>query len=140
MIVLDTNVLSELMLAKGEPRVFAWLRGQPMLEVGTTTINIAEIRYGLTRLTPGRRRSELERSFANLVIRGFASRVFDFDRPAADIYGDIRVTRERAGRPLEGADGFIAAIARSRGCAVATRNTTDFEACGVKVINPWEQQ
>jgi predicted nucleic acid-binding protein len=140
MIVLDTSVLSELMLTRGEPRVFAWLRGQSMLDLGTTTINIAEIKYGLTRLAPGHRRTMLERNFSSLVLRSFASRVFDFDRPAADIYSGIRVARERAGRPLDGADGFIAAIALSRGFIVATRNVADFEGCGVKIINPWARQ
>jgi len=140
MIILDTNVLSELMLAESEPRVLEWLRGQSMLDLGTTTINIAEIKYGLSRLAPGRRRSELERKFTTLVIRGLASRVFDFDQPAANIYGDIRVARERAGRPLEGADGLIAAIAHSRGFAIATRNTSDFEGCGIDIINPWSAQ
>jgi predicted nucleic acid-binding protein len=138
MIILDTNVLSELMLIKGEPSVFEWLRGQPIRDLGTTSINIAEIQYGLTRLPTSRRRSELERNFSNVIMRGFAGRIFDFDQPAANIYGDIRVARERVGRPLEGADAFIAAIALSRGFAVATRNTADFEGCGIRIINPWE--
>jgi len=77
MIVLDTSVLSELMLTRGEPHVFALLRGQSMLDLGTTTINIAEIKYGLTRLAPGHWRTTLERNFSSLVLRSFASRVFD---------------------------------------------------------------
>ena len=70
--------------------------------------------------------------------RGFSGRLFDFDAAAADAYGDIVVARERAGRPLEGFDGLIAAIAKSRGLSIATRNTGDFESCGVAVVNPWD--
>jgi len=72
-----------------------------------------------------------------LHLRGFANRVLDFDANAADVYGDIVVARERAGRPLEGFDGLIAAIARSHGLPIATRDIDDFEGCGIEVINPW---
>ncbi len=138
MIVLDTNVLSELMLPKPEPRVLDWLGKQPLKNLATTTINIAELKHGMARLPAGRRRGELERKFAGLAARGLASRVFDFDLPAADVFGDILAARERAGRRLEGFDGMIAAIALSRGLAIATRNIADFDGCGVEVINPWE--
>jgi predicted nucleic acid-binding protein len=138
MIVLDTNVLSELIQPDPEPLVVHWVRDQWMRELGTTTINIAEVKYGFARLPGGRRRDELERKFTALITRGLGSRIFDFDQPAADIYGDVRVARQRMGRHLEGFDGLIAAIALSRGFTVATRNVADFDGCGLRLINPWD--
>jgi predicted nucleic acid-binding protein len=137
MIILDTNVISELMRAKPEPVVVDWFRVRSLLETATTTINLAEIRRGLAGLPFGRRRRELEMTFNSLVARGFGDRVFDFDASAADAYGDLAVERERAGRRLEGFNGLIAAIAKSRGLPIATRNADDFERCGIDIINPW---
>jgi toxin FitB len=138
MIILDTNVISELMRARPEPAVVGWFRIRSLLEMATTTINLAEIRRGLARLPFGTRRRDLEATFNSLAAHGFANRVFDFDAAAADAYGDLAVQRERAGRPLEGLDGLIAAIAKFRGLPVATRNTDDFAGCGIDVINPWD--
>ncbi|HJU16724.1 MAG TPA: type II toxin-antitoxin system VapC family toxin [Stellaceae bacterium] len=138
MIILDTNVISEVMRSSPNPVVLGWLRDRVFAELATTTITIAEIRYGLARLPFGRRRRDLEMRLDNFMARGFSGRLFDFDAAAADAYGDIVVARERIGRRLEGFDGLIAAIAKSRGLAVATRDTGDFENCGVPVISPWE--
>ncbi len=137
MIILDTDVISELMRAKPEPVVVDWFRVRSLLEMATTTINLAEIRRGLARLPFGRRRRDLEVTFNSLAARGFANRVLDFDASAADAYGDLAVERERAGRPMEGLDGLIAAIAKSRGLPIATRNVDDFAECGIDLINPW---
>ena len=137
MIIVDTTVISELMRARPEPAVLDWLRARPLAEIATTAINIAEIRHGLARLPFGGRRRELEMTFNTLASRGFADRVFDFDRAAADVFPDLVVARERAGRRLTGFDGLIAAIARSRGLPIATRNIADFADCGLEVINPW---
>jgi len=137
MIILDTNVISELMRAIPDPAVVGWLAAQPLPELATTTINLAEIRHGLARLPFGRRRRDLEMKFNSFALRGFSNRVLDFDATAADVYGDLVVGRERAGRRLEGFDGLIAAIAKSRALPIATRNTEDFEGCGIDTINPW---
>ncbi len=137
MILLDTNVLSELMRPGPEPRVLDWLRYRPLSELGTTTINVAEIKHGLARLPNGQRRRDLEKKLFGLMSRGLAGRVFDFDQASADIFGDIMVQRERSGRRLEGYDGLILAIAKSHGAEIATRNVSDFEGCGVTIINPW---
>ena len=137
MIILDTNVSSEAMRAIPDPAVLGWLGAQPLTELATTTINIAEVRYGLARLPFGRRRRDLEIKFNAFASRGFANRVLDFDAQAADVYGDLVVAREHAGTRLEGFDGLIAAIAKSRGLPIATRNTGDFAGCGIAVINPW---
>jgi predicted nucleic acid-binding protein len=137
MIILDTNVISELMLARPHPIVLDWVNGQHLSELATTTINVAEIRYGLARLPPGRRRSDLDARFRGFAGRAFADRVLDFDRIAAEVYGDLVAFRERPGRPLEGFDGLIAAIAKSPGLPLATRNIADFADCGITVISPW---
>jgi toxin FitB len=137
MIILDTNIISELMRAKPEPLVVHWIDAQPLRQLATTAINIAEVRRGLARLPFGRRRRNLEIKFDGFAMRAFAGRVFDFDTAAANAYGDVVVARERIGRPLEGFDGLIAAIARSRGATIATRNVNDFEECGIAITNPW---
>jgi predicted nucleic acid-binding protein len=138
MIILDTNVISELMLAAPQRNVLDWVNNQPLSELSTTTINVAEIRYGLARLPPGRRRTDLDMRFRAFAARGFANRVFDFDGTAAEVYGELIAARERSGRPLEGFDGLIAAIASSRGLPLATRNVADFADCGVTLICPWQ--
>lgn len=138
MIVLDTNVISELMRAKPARAVEAWFDTRSLLELATTTISVAEIRHGLARMPFGLRRRDLESRFNSLVARGFENRVFGFDLPAAEVYGDLAAGRERAGRRLAGFDGLIAAIAKSRSLPIATRNTGDFVECGVEVLNPWD--
>ena len=138
MIILDTNVISEIMRANPDRAVLGWLRARPLPDLSTTTINLAEVSHGLARLPFGRRRRDLEIKFKSFALRGFANRILDFDANAADVYGDIVVARERAGRRLEGFDGLIAAIARFHGLPIATRNSDDFEGCGIEVINPWE--
>ena len=137
MIILDTNVISEIMRPNPAPSVLDWLRDQPPTELATTTVNIAEIRYGLARLRFGRRRRDLETRFSSFVARSLANRVLDFDGPAAEIYGELVVVREQTGRRLEGFDGLIAAIARFRALPIATRNTGNFEACGIELFSPW---
>jgi predicted nucleic acid-binding protein len=138
MIILDTNVISELMRAKPASVVLEWFAARSLHELATTTINLAEIRHGLGRLPFGRRRHDLEVKFNSFASRGFADRVFDFDVPAAEAYGDLAVIREQAGRRLEGFDGLIAAIAKSRALPIATRNTGDFAGCGIELISPWD--
>ncbi len=138
MIILDTNVISEAMQLSPSPAVLAWLAARPAFEFATTTINVAEVRFGLARLPYGRRRAEREALFNNFVARSFGDRIFGFDGLAADTYGELVAARERRGRPLQGFDGLIAAIAASRGFELATRNVSDFEGCGVPLINPWE--
>lgn len=138
MIILDTNVISEIMRPAPDEAVLVWLRGWAINELATTAINIAEIKYGLARLEPGKRSRELESKFVSFVSLGFGHRILDFDAAAAEAYGDLVVARECAGRPLEGFDGLIAAVAKATGLAIATRNRNDFEGCGVAVVNPWE--
>ncbi len=137
MIVLDTNVLSELMRASPAPAVISWLGQQPALELCTTAVSVAEIRYGLARLPRGRRRSQLSKG-ADEVFQAFADQVLPFDAEAARDYADIVIERDRAGLPISGFDAQIAAICRSQGARLATRNTADFAALGLDLTDPFQ--
>ena len=135
MILVDTNVLSELTRPTPEARVVTWLEvNEPTLAV--PTITLAELRYGIARLPRGRRRSSLLR-FWRTTCGQFRGRIFSFDQRAAERYGDVAATAERAGRRLNVQDGQIAAIALVHNMHVATRNVGDFEAAGVVIVNPW---
>jgi toxin FitB len=136
-IVLDTNVISEAMRPAPDATVMAWLRAQPLLEVATTAVSLAEIDYGLCRIPQGRRRKDLEAKLQTFLTRGFRDRMLPFDEAAARLYGSIVTIRQGMGRPIDAFDAMIAAIARSRAAAIATRNVADFEGCGVTVIDPW---
>ena len=135
MILVDTNVLSELTKPSPEARVVGWLEvNEPALAV--PTITLAELRYGIARLPRGRRRSSLLR-FWQTTCDQFRGRIFSFDQRAAEQYGDVAAAAEQAGRPLNVQDGQIAAIALVHGMHVATRNVSDFDATGVAIVNPW---
>ncbi len=136
MILVDTNVLSELTKPTREARVVRWLEvNEPTLAV--PTITLAELRYGIARLPRGRRRSSLLR-FWQTTCEQFRGRIFSFDQRAAEKYGDVAAAAERAGRRLNVQDGQIAAIALVHGMHVATRNVSDFEAAVVAIVNPWD--
>jgi hypothetical protein len=138
LIVLDTNVLSEMMRPAPDPVVTEWLSARPATSLFTTTITQAEILYGLQLLTAANRRSRLATAAQEMFAIDFAGRVLSFDQAAAQAYAEIAVARRRAGRPIAQFDAQIAAIARSRDAGVATRNVPDFEGCGIGVIDPWQ--
>jgi toxin FitB len=137
MIILDTNVLSELMRAKPDERVVAWLDAQNSQELKTTAITVAELLYGIQRLPNGRRKSGLRDAIDLLLADELAGKVLAFDDNAARQYSTLVAEREKAGRPVSAADAQIAAICRNHGAALATRNGKDFDATGVTVIDPW---
>ena len=137
MIVWDTNVVSELMRPDPNGQVVVWTDRQPVSEVFVSAITLAELWYGIGRLPTGRRRSELAEVFDDMLTEDFEQRVLDFDAVAAAHYADLVVERERIGRPISMADAQIAAICRSHGAAIATRNVDDFADVGVDVVNPW---
>lgn len=137
MIVLDTNVISEMMRPKPDHAVMAWLGEQPMAGVFTTTLTQAEIFYGLALLPDGRRRDELIAAARPIFDVDLAGRVLRFDRDAADAYPAIAAGRRHSGHPISQIDAQIAAIVRSRGARLATRNTADFADCSITVVNPW---
>lgn len=139
MIVLDTNVLSELTRQVPDPAVLAWLDGLPGEDVGTTAITAAELLYGVSRLAEGRRKAALIDAVYGLLRDDLAGRVEPFDEDAAACYADLVAERERHGRSISMADAQIAAICEARGHSLATRNTRDFLDAPITLINPWEQ-
>ena len=137
MILLDTNVVSELMRSAPEPAVEAWVRGQPSKSLYFSSLSEAELRCGAAILPVGRRRDTLFANIEGMLRRAFGDRILPFDREVARVYGDIAAMRRSAGRPPDPVDCLIAAIARSRGLAVATRNPSDFEGMEVELVDPW---
>jgi toxin FitB len=136
MIVVDTNVVSELMRPSPSPVVVGWVRANER-ELYTTSITLAEIGYGIERLADGRRK-ELLRSTAEEVFADFAERVLAFDVQAAGVYAAVVSGRDRAGLPIDGFDAQIASICRVHRAGLATRNTKDFQDTGIDVIDPWQ--
>ena len=139
-IIADTNVASEIAGPRPHPAVRAWWRRQVVLEMFTTAVTEAELRYGLAIMPTGRRRDELVLQAEYLLEGYFENRILPFDSAATRIYADIRSHRRAIGRPIEHPDAQIAAIARSQGMSVATRNVNDFTDCGVELINPWSTE
>ena len=139
MIILDTNVLSEVMRPAPSVRVLEWLAKESALTVFTTTIAMAEILYGIELLPKGRRRAALASAAEAMFEEDFAGRILPFDNDAARAFPKIAAARRGSGLPITRFDAQIAAIARSRSAAIATRNTGDFEECGVTVLNPWNE-
>ncbi len=137
MIILDTNVLSELMRPKPSPRVVAWVATHPVTELYTTSITEAEIFYGIELLTKGKRREVLLAAAEAMFAEDLAGHVFGFEGDAARVFFKIAAGRRALGRPISHADAQIAAIARVRSARLATRNVEDFEDCGLDVVDPW---
>jgi predicted nucleic acid-binding protein len=137
MIVLDTNVVSELMRAEPERAVLSWLRRSSGDGLHTTTITVAEIRYGIARLPGGRRKDSLQQA-ANEIFAAFPHQVLPFDLAAASAYADVVTLRENLGTPIDAFDAQIAAICRSQAATLATRDTKDFLDTGIAIVNPWQ--
>jgi len=138
MIILDTNVLSELMRIKPDPSVIRWVNALPAEEMGITVITVSEILYGIGKLPGGKRKQNLCLASEKMFEDDFHQRVYPFDEHAAVEYSLIVLKRERSGRPISMADAQIASICRSMDLSLATRNTNDFQGIGLKLINPWE--
>lgn len=138
MILVDTNVVSELMRPTPAPEVLAWFAGQEVAALFLSAVSEAELRAGAAYLPAGRRRDSLVAAIDAMVAEDFAGRVLAFDSAAARSYAAIAASRRAAGRPIAEADCQIAAIAHAHGAAVATRNVADFLGCSVTVIDPWK--
>jgi predicted nucleic acid-binding protein len=138
MIVLDTNILSELMHPKGSLVVRQWVAAQPIRNLFTTTITQAEILYGIALLPSGKRQAELSQAAQLMFSEDFAGRLLPFDEIAAIAFARIAADRRRMGKPISQADAQIASICYSRQATLNTRNVADFEGCGIAIVNPWE--
>jgi toxin FitB len=138
MIVLDTNVLSEALRPLPESSVLEWLAKQQRTSVFTTTVTQGEVLYGIRLLADGKRRRGLWDAAKRIFAEDFCGQVLSFDGDAADMYAEISASRRMAGKPISQFDAMIAAMARSRGASLATRNVKDFEDCGIDLIDPWK--
>ena len=137
MIIIDTNVVSELMRSNPDPAVLAWFAGHAADALFLTAVSEAELRTGAAILPAGQRRERLVGAIDAMIDQDFAGRILPFDSPAARSYAEIAAGRRSAGKPIMDADCQIAAIVRACDAAIATRNVKDFEGCGIDVINPW---
>jgi predicted nucleic acid-binding protein len=137
-IVLDTNVISELARRVPDIGVLAWLDSIEISDVATTAVTAAELRYGIARLPDGHRKRELTVVIRGILTEDFHGRVLPFDERSSVQYADIVADRERIGRPIGVADAQIAAICRDLGALLATRNTAGFEETGIELVNPWK--
>ena len=137
MIVVDTNVISELMRGEPHPAVLAWVAAQPRSQLYTTRINQAEILYGIASLPEGRRRAALAAAAGAMFDEDFADHILPFEAGATARYPEIVVARRQAGKPIEKFDALIAATALAAGASIATRDASGFEGCGLTLINPW---
>lgn len=137
MIVLDTNVLSELMRTAPDDGVVQWVNTQPAATLYTTSITEAEIMHGVMLLPKGKRRAAVAAAAREIFNVDLADRVLAFDSAAANAYAQLAATRRAAGRPISAFDAQIAAIVAVHGGRLATRNVTDFAECGIDVIDPW---
>jgi hypothetical protein len=140
MILLDTNVISELMRAEPAQTVLDWFGQHDAVDLFISAVTEAELRTGVAILPEGQRRDRLQLAIDASIDQDFHGRVLPFDSLAAKAYSEIAAQRRVAGRPIAEADCQIAAIARATDAPIATRNVKDFDGCGVRVINPWNDQ
>jgi len=137
MFAIDTNVASELMRPEPAPSVASWIAGRDAQEMYLTAVGEAELRYGVAILPAGKRRTALEAVMTRWLDQGFGERILPFDSAAARAYAEIAAERRQAGRTIGEADCQIAAICRSRGAALVTRNVRHFSGTGIHIVDPW---
>jgi len=137
MIVLDTNVLSEALKPTPSHAVLGWLAAQDRSSVFTTTVTQAELLCGAELLPLGKRRTRSQIAIEKILSEELEGRILPFDESSARQFAKVAASRDALGRAISQFDAMIAAIARSHQAAVATRNTADFELCGIKFIDPW---
>ncbi len=138
MILLDTNVVSEVMRKRPDQAVRAWLKALPKRELWTASFVIAELLSGIELVPAGRRKEVLREAIEALIAEDFRGQVLKFDVSAARHYGQILALRRQMGRPIREMDVLIAALAKSNDATLATRNLRDFEHCGIHLVNPWQ--
>ena len=138
MIVLDTNVISELWTVEPNPNVLAWIDAQAVETLYLSAVTVAELRYGLATMPEGKRRTIYQERLEQEVLPTFTGRVLAFDLSTSRTYAELMARARAEGKAIGKADGYIAATAAAHGLIVASRDTSPFEAGGLEVINPWE--
>jgi predicted nucleic acid-binding protein len=136
-IILDTNVVSEMIAAQVAEPVRAWVIAQDPDQLWLTAFTVSEMLYGIHRLDAGRRREQIETAVIKVLFDDYGGRILPFDAEAALRHGQLRAQLRRDGRPTQDSDALIAAIALSHSATIATRNIKHFEHCGVELIDPW---
>jgi toxin FitB len=137
MILIDTNVISELWKAEPNPDVLAWVDAQTVETLYLSAITVAELRFGLATMPEGKRRAIYQERLENEVLPTFTGRVLSFDLDASQAYADLMARAKAEGKAIGKADGYLAATASACGFMVATRDISPFEAAGLKIVNPW---
>jgi predicted nucleic acid-binding protein len=140
MILIDTNVISELWKAEPNPDVLAWMDAQAVETLYLSAVTVAELRFGVAVMPEGQRRSIYQERLEKEVLPAFTGRVLPFDLAASRAYADLMAGARLTGKAIGKADGYIAATASACGLMVATRDISPFEAAGLKWVNPWEAQ
>ena len=140
MILLDTHVISELMRTEPAQIVLDWFGQHDAADLFISAVTEAELRTGVAILPEGQRRDRLQLAIDAMIEQDFQGRILPFDSPAAKAYAEIAAQRRASGRPIADADCQIAAIARAANAPVATRNVKDFDGCGIRLIDPWNDQ
>lgn len=138
MIVIDTNVISEMWRADPNANVLAWMDAQAIETLYLSAVTVAELRYGLAMMPAGKRRSIYQGRLEDEVLPHFAGRVLAFDLDTSKSYAELMARAKAEGRAIAMADGYIAATAAAHGFIVATRDTSPYQSGGIEVINPWE--
>jgi toxin FitB len=139
-ILVDTNVLSEPLRARADPRVVGWLDRQAADTLFISAVTVSEILFGVAALAAGRRRNRLAVAFETEILRLFAGRILAFDLGAARAYAALMSAARARGLSISVVDGQIAAIAKANGLSVATRDEAPFRAAGLAVVNPWSER
>ncbi len=140
MILIDTNIISELWKAEPNLDVLAWVDAQTVETLYLSAITVAELRFGLATMSEGKRRTIYQERLESEVLPAFTGRVLPFDLDASEAYADLMARAKAEGKAIGKTDGYIAATAHACGFMVATRDTSPFEAAGLKIVNPWQAQ
>ena len=140
MILIDTNVISELWKVEPNPDVLAWIDAQAVETLYLSAVTVAELRFGLATMPQGKRRTIYQERLEKEVLPTFTGRVLSFDLDASQAYADLMARAKAEGKAIGKADGYIAATASVYGLMAATRDISPFEAAGLKIVNPWEAE
>jgi len=138
MIILDTNVMSELWKPKPNANVIHWINKQDIETLFLSSITVSELRYGIAIMPKGQRRMIYHNRLEGEVLIAFSERILAFDLKSSQKFSALMSTAKEQGKAIGKEDGYIAAIAAANDCMVATRDTSPFQAVGIKTINPWD--